>query len=497
MTLRMRCATVCALLWLMATAISHATVVRSARWAGRFYPDDPSTLSRLIEDLVRQAGGGDELTPPSPGTVVRALVLPHAGYAYAGLSAAYGVRSLPAHGIDKVVLLGPDHRVGLTRAAVSDVDAYETPLGRIPLHPDARVLLSDSTLFQASPASDRVEHSLEVVLPYLQYRLDRFSLVPVVVGGSPPKPIADSIDRLLDERSLLVVSSDLSHYLPYAQAIVRDGQTLELIRSGNIGALMHDDNRACGSRPLAVLLTIARKRGWQPVVLLYNNSGDTAGSRDRVVGYAAVAFYGGSSMVQHAAPPPFAVTQEDGQALVALARQRIAEKLGLATLPEAAVQPKERLHRPVFEKPAATFVTLKIHGQLRGCIGSLRARQSLKDDVAQNAVNAAFRDPRFSPLTASEFGRVDIEVSVLSDPEPLPYDSTEDLIRKLRPGVDGVIIQRGARRATFLPQVWDQLSTHDAFLGHLCLKAGLPETAWKQGTLSVFTYQVMYFEEAH
>lgn len=201
-------------------------------------------------------------------------------------------------------------------------------------------------------------------------------------------------------------------------------------------------------------------------------------------------------MVHHASPPPLAVAPEDGQALVALARQRIAETLGVITSPEASALLQERLHRPVFEKPGGTFVTLKKNGQLRGCIGSLSARQPLKEDVAQNAVNAAFRDPRFSPLTASELDQVDIEVSVLSDPQPLSYDSAEDLIQQLRPGVDGVIIQRGTRRATFLPQVWEQLPTHDAFLGHLCLKAGLPEKAWRAGDLEVSTYQVTYFDEA-
>ncbi|MFH1981069.1 MAG: AmmeMemoRadiSam system protein B [Pseudomonadota bacterium] len=498
MTRPIRCALICVLLCFAAAAGCHAASVRSAVWAGQFYPATPEALSAVIEDLLRQATeGGGRYRSPFPDAVPRAIVLPHAGYVYSGITAAHGLATLPAGGIDKVILMGPDHRVGLSRAAVSDVDGYETPLGRVPLHPDARALLTDTDLFQYSPASDRMEHSLEVVLPYLQQRLGRFSLVPVVVGQMDPQPLARRINRLLDDRTLLVVSSDLSHFLPYEQAVARDKETLALIRSGNAAALMHERDRACGSIPLAVLLEIARERGWQPSIIHYSNSGDSAGTRERVVGYAAVVFYGGSSMGNLTVSQSSAMGPDDGQALVALARQTIKEKLGLTTDPESSTQLEARLRNPIFHQPGGTFVTLKKKGQLRGCIGTLSARQPLKDDVAQNAINAAFRDPRFKPLTAAEFNQVDIEVSVLSDPQPLFYDSAEDLVKKLRPGVDGVIIQKGMRRATFLPQVWDQLPTHKAFLGHLCLKAGLPESAWKDGELEVSTYQVTYFEAPH
>ncbi len=150
---------------------------------------------------------------------------------------------------------------------------------------------------------------------------------------------------------------------------------------------------------------------------------------------------------------------------------------------------------PVFFKKMATFVTLKISGKLRGCIGNLQPVSTLWDGVKSNAINAAFNDHRFPPLTAEELAAVEIDISVLSLPEPLEYSNCLDLEDKLRPGVDGVILQDGVNGATFLPQVWEQLPSVDLFLGHLCRKAGLAETAWRERPLYIQTYQVLCFHE--
>jgi AmmeMemoRadiSam system protein A len=135
------------------------------------------------------------------------------------------------------------------------------------------------------------------------------------------------------------------------------------------------------------------------------------------------------------------------------------------------------------------------NGELRGCIGSLTAVEPLIESVKRNAINAAFHDHRFPPLGTEEVDEVEVEVSILTDPQPLEYSDPEDLVKKLQPGEDGVIIHKGAARATFLPQVWDQLPEHEEFLSHLCMKAGLPAEAWQTATLDVLTYQVQYFEE--
>lgn len=186
-----------------------------------------------------------------------------------------------------------------------------------------------------------------------------------------------------------------------------------------------------------------------------------------------------------------ALTLQDREKLLKLARDTIANQVRGQRVPE--VDPDttpEDLWRD-----AACFVTLTKHEQLRGCIGSLEAHQPLVLDVRDNAIGAAFRDPRFPPVSADELDDLHIEISVLSHPEPLSYDGPDDLIAKLRPNVDGVVIERGWNRATFLPQVWEKLPDPREFLQHLCLKAYLPADAYRHPGLDVYTYQVEKFEE--
>jgi hypothetical protein len=182
------------------------------------------------------------------------------------------------------------------------------------------------------------------------------------------------------------------------------------------------------------------------------------------------------------------VTREQGQMLLGLARKVLEQKLDCGVLPN---KPDDA----VFSEKAATFVTLKIAGKLRGCIGTLEAVDPLWESVCRNSINAAFNDYRFSPLTAEELPVVWLDISILSQPEPLDFDDGADLAAKLRSGIDGVILRQGTRSATFLPQVWQQLPTPEQFLGHLCLKAGLPQDAWRRGKLEIHTYQVQEFAE--
>jgi AmmeMemoRadiSam system protein A len=189
-------------------------------------------------------------------------------------------------------------------------------------------------------------------------------------------------------------------------------------------------------------------------------------------------------------------TEKQGQLLVKLARNTILKELTGKTNTKANTSilafQDER-----FQANCGTFVTLKIKGQLRGCIGNLTPEGSVLEGVKRNAVNAAFHDPRFSPISAAELDRTQIEVSILTEPLPLAYRDSQDLIQKLRVNVDGVIIRKDHASATFLPQVWEQLPRPENFLNHLCLKAGLPADAWKDSKLEVLTYQVQYFEEKH
>jgi len=457
--------------------------IRMPVWAGKFYPATQSELKQTVYTLTQKA---KQTTVKIPlNKKLKAIILPHAGYIYSGFTAAHASHVLSEKQFNKIILLGPDHRVGFRNCAISNVKGYQTPLGLIKLHEDTKTLLKKSNLFQYINKYDEVEHSLEVILPFLQYYLKVFELVPIVMGRPfEINSIVDTIEPLLDSNTLLVVSSDLSHYLPYSEAVARDKETIEIILNGKPKEFIKRENCACGKIPILILMEIARRQEWQPVLLNYTNSGDTAGDRSKVVGYAAIAYFGKTSL-----------SQKQGQVLVKLASRTIMEKLGRKMLPDQTRQLSADLKDSCFNEHCGTFVTLKIEDRLRGCIGSLTSNESILTGIRRNALNAAFRDPRFPPLTADEFGHVDIEISILTKPQPIVYTDYSDLLSKLRVNVDGVIIRKGRAGATFLPQVWKQLRQPDIFLSHLCAKAGLSADSWKNTKLEVLTYQVQYFEE--
>ncbi len=459
--------------------------VRNPVWAGSFYPAQQSVLSDTINQLTARAKLTQIQLPPSDKPL-KALIMPHAGYIYSGLTAAHTYRVLSGKKFKKIILVGPDHRVGFPNFAISDVDAYKTPLGDITLHKDAEKLRNRSSLFNSIPVSDKSEHSLEVILPFLQLYLPRFELIPVVIGQQVDiEQLVAAIRAVLDSQTLFVASSDLSHYLPYDQAVESDRETINMILKLEYEKLLTKDNAACGKLPILTIIKMAKQFSWQPVLLHYSNSGDTQGGKDRVVGYAAIAFYGGLSMKQ--------LNHNQGQALVKLARYTISNKIG-GRIEKPGILEKA-LTDDDLKARCGTFVTLHIDGQLRGCIGSLTSSESILDGIKSNALNAAFNDYRFSPLTVEELDKIDIEISVLTDPMPLEFKDGNDLISKLRANVDGVIIRKGGASATFLPQVWEQLPDPADFLSNLCRKAGLSTNAWEKPGLKVLTYQVQYFEE--
>lgn len=186
------------------------------------------------------------------------------------------------------------------------------------------------------------------------------------------------------------------------------------------------------------------------------------------------------------------LTKEEGVYLLSVARKTIEARLFNKDIP-----PEKGTENVKYLEKRGTFVTLTINNDLRGCIGHIIPQESLIDGIRVNAINAAFKDPRFAPLSKGEWDEVKVEISILTEPAPLKYDDAKDLLNKLRPGIDGLIIEKGYQSATFLPQVWDQLPDKEEFLRHLCMKAGLGANEWKKGTLTVYTYQVQAFEEEH
>jgi len=459
----------------------HADV-RLPAVARLFYPGDARSLADEVAAYLEQT----EEAPLAPG-FPKALIVPHAGYVYSGPVAASAYELLrPARGIvRRVVILGPCHRVPVRGLALPAARVFETPLGRIPLDEEAIALIRGLPQVVESAAAHAEEHALEVQLPFLQKVLGEFSLVPLVVGDAAPEKVAEVLERLWGgTETLIVISSDLSHYHPYEAALEIDHVTVRAILGFDAG-ISHD--QACGATPVAGMLIAAKRKGLAPKLLDCRNSGDTAGGKDQVVGYASFALASESPRYE----------AEHGRRLLQIARDSISAALGARENSQRDPDfPSAGADELWLRESRATFVTLMQGEELRGCVGALEAHRPLASDVAANARAAAFEDTRFKPLTLEEFERTDIEVSLLSSPKRLLFESHGDLIAQLRPGADGVILEgENGRRATFLPQVWEGLPDPEQFIAHLKQKAGIAQGTSTQ-SCRVRRYSVLKWREA-
>lgn len=253
--------------------------------AGSFDPARPEALASMVDELLADA------RPKMPGGPTKALVSPHAGFIYSGSTAALGFATLnPAtHPISRVVIAGPTHRVGIEGVALPGTDAFATPLGEVPVDTDTVARLVRLRQVRSRPDVHADEHALEVQLPFLQRILDGFVLVPLAVGEIGAEAVAEVLDAVWGgPETLVIISTDLSHYHPYRQARELDRATIDAILACQVPI---SDRLACGVRPLNGFLTVAARRGLRPALLGMCNSGDTAGDRSRVVGYASVAWH--------------------------------------------------------------------------------------------------------------------------------------------------------------------------------------------------------------
>jgi len=465
--------------WPMESSFASDETVQAVRLpaaAGRFYPDDPEELRKTIKALLKDASGLD-----IHGTI-RGLVSPHAGYIYSGIVAAAGYRQIDPS-IRTVILIGPSHRFPLRGASIPSVTAYRTPLGDVRLSKLA-FKLQKLPIFKSVPEAHKMEHSLEVQLPFLQVMLKSFEIVPILVNSADSKALAAALAPYIDNNTLIVASTDLSHYYPYEKAVSLDRICTSAITGAKFSSMSLCE--ACGKQAVMTLMHIAEIKNWDAELIDYRNSGDITGDKDHVVGYASIAFVDrkeGSKKMKGS------ISVQDKKALLRLARSAIKARL----VKDVKIERPEP--SPVLKEDRGCFVTLHKHGQLRGCIGTIEPIYSLVECVEKNAQNAAFRDPRFPGLKAEELPEIDIEISVLSVPERLRFKDGNDLKRQLRPNVHGVILSRGMHRSTFLPQVWKQLPDKEQFLEYLCLKGGMPATAWKDPATSVEVYQAEVFGE--
>ena len=476
------------------------TWVRETAVAGQFYPGVAGELDGVVRGFLADADTPG-LPPPDAGNAPKAIIAPHAGYVYSGAVAAraYARLSPVSDTITRVVLLGPCHRVAVQGLALSSAEAFRTPLGDIPLDAQAAEQILGFPQVQVFDATHEMEHSLEVHLPFLQRVLGDFSLVPLVVGETAPDEVADVIEALWGgPETVFVISTDLSHFLNYDDARKIDGRTCRAIETLEPSAI--SANGACGRFPVGGMLAVAKRRGMSVTTLDIRNSGDTAGPKDRVVGY-------GAWMLQEArtgkartgtnnkesrkhkdqtkdtspsgdfTDTTRALLDRHGDTLLRLAARSIQH--GLEHGKPLSIHGPD--FGPELGRTGACFVSLKRDGNLRGCIGTAEAKRPLSVDVAENAFRAAFKDPRFPALTAKEMDGTDLSISVLSPQTPITFSGEADLLAQLQPGIEGLIIEDAGRRALYLPSVWAQLPTPETFLQHLKVKAGLAKDHWSDG----------------
>jgi hypothetical protein len=464
--------------------------VRPPAVAGSFYLADPAALTKMVDGFLAKAN-------QAPLDAV-ALVAPHAGHEYAGQVAAYAYASLKGRKIDRVVLLAPSHYEAFRFASVYDGSAYSTPLGQVPVdRAFAAKLASMDPLIKLSglghtPGPDKMEHSVEVQLPFLQRTLGQFQLVPIVMGDQSYelcRAVGVAVAKLVaGTNTLIVASSDLSHYHTYDEAEKIDHKTLKAIEEWDYLSMSRNFEQgvweACGGGPIiAAMIASERLGASQARVLKYANSGDVAiGDKSRVVGYGAVAFLKNTG---RAAEAPFSLTRQEKSELMRIARQSV----------ETSVRDRKDYEPPAPSSAAlnqerGAFVTLNERGSLRGCIGYVAPMKPLYITVRDVAKFAALQDRRFRPVAASELSSLEYEISVLS-PMRRVMDNKEIAI-----GQHGLLIRKGGYEGLLLPQVpveekWDL----PEFLREVSLKAGLPQRAWQDPEADLFRFTALVFGE--
>ncbi len=479
-------------LWTVGTAhpadAEHEEPIQYSSLAGTWYPADRKALEQELDAFLSAYPAH-----PLQGRLI-CLIVPHAGYRYCGRVAGQAYRQLKGRKFDTVVVIGPSHRVAFPGVSVYRGKGYETPLGAVRIDRELsdriRSAHKDITFF---PQAHAGEHSVEIELPFLQRVLGDFRLVSVIAGRqdyATCRILADAVYRAvhgLSKEVLIVASSDLSHFHPYDEAGIKDRSLARLIEGGEPAAvsraLESGECEACGGGPIVSAMLYAQQVSprHKVTILKYENSGDVTGERARVVGYLAAA------VTVDAETPPSSTETDPGLTADEKDRLRTLAKDSVRRAVEG--RPVPRLESPSahLKTPCGAFVTLKKHGELRGCIGFIRAEKPLWQTVAETAREAALHDPRFPPLTAGELSGLDLEISVLSTLRRVT-DPAE-----IRVGRDGIFIVGGGRSGLLLPQVasefgWDR----QTFLEQTCRKAGLPRDAWrdKDVVLYAFTAQV-------
>ena len=469
-----------------------APKVRPPAVAGSFYPADPKELGGMLDGFLAQAS-------PEPIADLVAVVAPHAGYVYSGPVAAYSYALLKGRKVDRVVVIAPSHYEAFDFSSVYDGEAYSTPLGTVPVDRQfaAKLAALDPSIKLSgtghTPTADRPEHALEVQLPFLQRTLGDVRIVPIVMGDQSYencRALGLALAKLIPgTHTLIVASSDLSHYHTYEQAVETDHKTLTAIGEWDYLSMSRNFDlrvwEACGGGPIIAAMMAAERLGATEARLLkYANSGDATGDKSRVVGYGAVALLK-AAPDGAAREKDFALSESEKDELMGIARKSV----------ETSVRDRKAYDAPAPKSEAlaherGAFVTLHLRGGLRGCVGYVAPIKPLYLTVRDVARAAALNDSRFRPVTASELAGLEYEISVLS-----PMRRVLD-VKEIQVGRDGLLIRKGGVEGLLLPQVpteehWDR----NTFLQQVCYKAGLPAGSWKDPAADLFRFTALVFEE--
>lgn len=476
-----------------AAAETAAENVRPPCCAGSWYPADAETLGKLIDGLMEEASA------PSINGKPIALIAPHAGYRFSAPVAASAYKTLRGHPYKRVIVMAFSHRYAGSYRGVDvpeRLTAYRTPLGDVPIDREACDRLLKSEMYSSHDRVGEEEHSLELQLPFLQIAVADVKLVPLLVGKMAVHDYAKAAEALLpliDDETLLVASSDFTHYgtnygyLPFRSDVaekIRELADLALAPlekadfDGFAGHLEETNDTICGSGPILLLLRVLSMRGGAAGArAAVDTSGRMLDDWTNSVTYQSIVFV----------PRLPELHPEERLTLLRLARRTIAAHLnGQDRIRIGENEFTERLHRE-----GACFVTLKNRGQLRGCIGNLVADGPLWKAVVHNSVMAS-RDFRFQndPVTIKELDEIELEISYLT-----PLRRLESPV-EIVVGRDGIVIQWRRQSGVLLPQVgYEPGWTREEFLEALCMKAGVPRGTWKRNDAILYSFQAEVFSE--
>jgi MEMO1 family protein len=483
----------------METFSQNITTDRQPVAAGRFYPADKETLQNDLTLLFKTCNKSQQKS------MVRAIISPHAGYVYSGRVAASAYSAISKDAVYKnIFIIGSSHVMYFNGASVYNCGDYITPLGKIAVNKEiANKLILANKVFDFPVDSHIKEHSIENQIPFVQfYFKNNPPIIPIIIGTddlNTVKKIAEALKPYFLPENLFIISSDFSHYPSYQDAIVSDRLTAESILSGNIKIFLNqlDENASkkttglvtsmCGwTSGLTLLYLKEGNKNIEIIKVDYSNSGDAPGSgKSEVVGYNALVMIEKEKAETSAAEKSFSFSNEEKKKLFSIVKNTIEAKLyqnknyavDEATVPES------------LKIPMGAFVTLKIDGNLRGCIGRFISSEPLFNVVHESALSSAFEDPRFIPLTKDEYKKTDIEITVLG---PLKKIRS---INEIILGKHGIYIKKGNSSGTMLPQVAIENGwTVEEFLGYTAKeKAGIGWDGWKDA--EIFIYEGVVLEE--